>query len=84
MGKRVRPYYEDLGVGCDWITRCKDCQRLVTADVIEKVGSCPCGNRRMMEIRTLSEEEMAKIQSGEIDFPHREKFLAEFAAVDGV
>jgi hypothetical protein len=80
--KSVRPYYEDMGAGCDWIVRCKDCRTLRTAAQVEKLGSCICGNRKVVEVRTLSEQEMADIQSGKIDFPHRDKFLAEFAAVD--
>lgn len=77
--KGVRPYYEDLGSATDWIVRCKDCRKLQTAAQLQNYGSCECGNRRMSEIRTLSEQEMADITNGVIDFPHRDKFLAEFA-----
>lgn len=76
----VRPYYEDLGSGCDWIVRCKDCRRLIVAEVLSKAGSCRCGSRKVVEVRTLSPLEWMKIRIGWIDFPHRHKFLAEFAA----
>jgi hypothetical protein len=77
--KSVRPYYEDMGAATDWIVRCKDCLKLQTAAQLQEHGTCECGNRKMTEVRTLSEEEMADITNGVIDFPHRDKFLAEFA-----
>ncbi len=80
--KGHRPYYEDLGSGCDWILRCKDCRELVTAATLEKLGSCLCGNRKVVEVRTLSEAEFARIKSGELDFPHRDLFIKEFEAID--
>ena len=82
MATEARPYYEDLGKGCDDLMRCRSCRQLVTARVIAKLGSCLCGSTQVTEIRTLSEQEMADIKSGKIDFPDREQFLAEFAAVD--
>ena len=75
--KRPR-YYEDLGQAHDDLMRCKDCQALVTYAVITKLGMCTCGNKRFSEITMLSQEEMDDIKSGKIDFPHRDKFLAEF------
>lgn len=79
---RVEPYYVALGRAHDYLLRCKDCQALVTFDAIKKLGCCDkCGNKRFTEINLLSEKEQAAIQSGEIDFPDREQFLAEFKAV---
>jgi hypothetical protein len=75
-------YYVKHGMGHDALLRCKDCRKLVSFELLQKLGNCTCGNRRVVEIRTLSEEEFADIQSGRIDFPHREEFLAEFAGVD--
>lgn len=80
-GKETR-YYTDEGRGCDHILRCKDCQRIVTTVDIHRLGSCTCGNRRFSEITLLSEQEMADIRSGVLDFPSRDKFLAEFG--DGI
>ena len=75
-------YYVDEGRGHDDLLRCKDCQKLVTYQVITQIGCCDkCGNRRFTEITLLNDEEMAAIQSGAIDFPYRELFLAEFSAV---
>lgn len=73
-------YYVALGRGCDAILRCKDCQQLVLIEKLKTQGCCDCGNKRMAEIVTLSEAEMAQIVSGVIDFPYREQFLAEFTA----
>lgn len=76
---REQRYYHALNRGCDFILRCKDCQRLVTAENLCKWGSCSCGNKRVAEITTLSEQEQADIASGKIDFPYRAEFLAEFS-----
>jgi hypothetical protein len=82
MSERIPRYYEELGWAHDLLLRCKDCQGLVTYEAISSLGCCNlCGNKRCAEITILSEEEMAKIQSGEIDFLHRDKFLAEFNPV---
>lgn len=78
----ARPYYEALNRACDYLVRCHDCRQLVTPEMITALGSCKCGCRRVVEIRTLSEEEHTKISSGEIDFPHRAEFLKEFGGVD--
>ena len=83
MEQRQPRYYDDLGRGHDLLLRCKDCQALVVYAVITKLGCCDkCGNKRFTEITLLKEEEMRMIESGEIDFPDREKFLAEFQGVE--
>lgn len=84
LGRRPpRRYYEDLGRGHDCLLRCKDCQRLVTYAVIAKLGCCDgCGNRKFAEITLLSDSEMEEIRHGVIDFPDRDKFLAEFEGVE--
>ena len=71
-------YYTALGRACDWIFRCKDCQRLVTAETLRRLGSCPCGNKRVLEVTTLSTWEWLKIRVGILRFPHRADFLREF------
>ncbi len=76
-------YYVAEGRAHDYLMRCKDCQALVTYAVITKLGCCDkCGNKRFVEITLLTEAEMAKLTSGEIDFPQKDQFLAEFAGVD--
>ena len=73
-------YYTDLGFACDALLRCKDCQRLVTHDVLTAHGCCPrCGTRRVVEITTLSPWEWVKIRLGLIQFPYRREFLREFS-----
>lgn len=80
---RVPRYYEDLGRGHDYLMRCKDCKALVTFTMIKKLGCCDkCGTRKFAEITILSEQEMADIQSGAIQFPDSDKFLAEFKGVE--
>lgn len=75
-------YYEELGRGHDYLLRCKDCQSLETYASVSKIGCCSkCGNKRFIEITILSEQEMADIVSGVIDFPDRDKFLEEFSPV---
>jgi hypothetical protein len=77
------PYYVGMGQGHDNILRCKDCQALVTIETIQLRGMCDkCGNGKFGEIRLLNQEEMDNIRSGKIDFPARERFLAEFAGVE--
>lgn len=80
---RIRNYYEDLGRSHDYLMRCKDCQALVTFQTITKIGCCDkCGNKRFTEITLLQDQEMKEIESGVIDFPDRDKFLAEFHGVE--
>jgi hypothetical protein len=77
-------YYVDENRGHDYLMRCKDCQALVTFDVITKLGCCnKCGNKRFVEITLMNDKEMADVKSGAIDFVDRDKFLAEFTAVEG-
>jgi len=84
LAGRERPqeltYYEKLGRASDWIVRCKDCRKLVTLKVLYNLGTCPCGNRKVTEIITLTLWEWLKIRTGWIDFPHRAEFLALFSA----
>ncbi len=76
-------YYVDEGKGHDDLLRCKDCQGLVLFTAIQKLGCCDkCGNKRFTEITLMTETEMEAITKGEIDFPGREQFLAEFKGVE--
>lgn len=83
MGERESRYYTALGKACDDILRCKDCQRLVLHATLVKFGCCPdCGNKRVMEVTTLTVEEHDRITHGVLDFPHRAEFLEEFSPVE--
>lgn len=76
--KHIKTYYESLGEGSDKILRCQDCKRLILHSYLVQKGSCKCGNRRMIEVRTLTLWEWFKIWTSIIDFPNRDRFLAEF------
>lgn len=81
--QRKERYYVDEGRGHDDLLRCKDCQALVTFATITKLGCCDkCGNKRFTEITLLNQEEWDSIKSGLIDFPGRDKFVAEFRGVE--
>lgn len=78
--KASHRYYQDLGRGCDYLLRCKECRRLVTYAELEKIGSCPhCGFRKVVEITGLTLLEWLKIRLGIIRFEDRDKFLKEFS-----
>lgn len=79
MPTEARPYYVDQGKGCDDLMRCKDCRKLVTARTLAALGSCKCGCRKVVEIRTLSVTEWLLIRIGFIRFPSRNLFLKEFS-----
>lgn len=71
-------YYEKLGQSCDWVVRCHDCKRLITAETIHTRGQCPaCANTRVEEVRTLSFWEYLRIRVGLLRFPHWREFLKE-------
>ncbi len=72
------PYYADQGRATDYVLRCKDCQRLVTAARIQAHGCCRCGNSRFLEVRTLSRFEQLRIRVGLLRFPYWREFLAQF------
>ena len=78
---RVPRYYEDLGMAHDYVVRCKDCQKILLFEVISSIGCCDnCGNKRYAEITTLTDAEQELMKT--LDFPHKEKFLAEFKTVE--
>ena len=75
---REQRYYADFGRSCDWVLRCKDCRRLVTAETLQRLGACPCGNARYAEVTALSLWERFKIRMGLLRFPHWQEFLKDF------
>lgn len=58
----------------DPVLRCDSCKKLVRVDYLDTRGGCPCGSRRMVEVRSLSQVEMAKLEQ---EFPD---FAAVFTA----
>ena len=77
--KPARRYYEDLGRAHDYLMRCKDCQKLVDYEKITKRGVCKCGNKRFIEITTLTLWEWIQIKVGLIRFKDRKLFIKEFS-----
>lgn len=78
--RHVPVYYEALGGGHDHILRCDGCMRLVLFRDLVVSGGCPkCGNRRVTEVRTLSNWEWLRIRIGLLSFPYRKEFLVEFS-----
>lgn len=72
------PYYVALGRGSDAIARCAECQRLVTDATLKVMRGCPCGCRKVKEVRRLSLWEWFTIRVGLVRFPYRREFLHEF------
>lgn len=63
----------------DPVVRCMSCGQLLLIDSISKNGCClKCGNKRVTNVRTLTEEEMAKLKERGVS----EDFLREFEEVD--
>lgn len=77
VAPKTERYYVGLGLGTDAILRCKDCRKLQLLENLTKLGSCECGNRRVVEVTTLTPDERAYVET--LDFPHKAEFLAEFA-----
>ena len=71
------PYSKD-GPFKDPIVRCDSCRKIVQVKVLKKIGKCPCGNLRVKNLQTLTEEEMEKCKSWGID----PVFLGLFTPVD--
>lgn len=74
-----KPIYDKDGPFEDPIIRCTECSGIVHRTQIRKFGSCPkCGNRRVRNVLSLSEEEMAKLKEEGVD----PGFLILFEGVD--
>ena len=74
-----KPNYDKDGPFGDPIVRCTECQKIVYRDTIKVMGMCSCGNRRVRNVLTLSEDEMADLKEKGID----PEFLALFEGVEG-
>lgn len=63
----------------DPIVRCMACSQLIVMGSLTKTGCCPkCGNKRVTDVRTLTEDEMDRCRNKGIS----EDFLKEFKEVD--
>lgn len=78
---REQRYYTALGQAHDNLLRCKECRRLVLYAALKRNGGCPhCGNRKVIEVTSLSLLEWLRVRLGLLQFPHRHLFLKEFKA----
>lgn len=78
---RIQTYYEKEGRGIEGIVRCAGCKKLVVIDTpkFDPERGCPkCGGRRFNDVKNLSGWEMFLLKIRWINFPDRERFLAEF------
>lgn len=65
----------------DPVVRCDSCKNLIFTDKLKKIGKCPhCGNRKVREVRHLTESEMHVLHGSDID----PDFIAMFAPVEDV
>jgi hypothetical protein len=71
------PYSKD-GPFDDPVVRCEGCKGIVKLEVLHNKGACVCGNRRVRNLTTLTEDEMEKCKKWKID----PVFLSLFAPVD--
>ena len=52
----------------DPVVRCDSCNNLVFVDKLKKLGVCPhCGNRKVREVRHLSQSEIDVLKGSDID-----------------
>lgn len=71
--------YSKDGPFDDPVVRCCDCSKLVPKAQIKKHGMClGCGNRRVRNVQTLSESEMAELKAKKVD----PVFLALFEGIE--
>lgn len=63
----------------DPVVRCASCQQLITRKAIRKLAHCPkCGNRRVSNLRSFTEEEEKWMKEHNVD----PDFLALFETVE--
>ena len=60
----VKPvnYLKD-GPFCEPVIRCDGCGKLILHEAVKNIGSCPlCGNTRVRNVRTFTEEEAIQVK----------------------
>ena len=63
----------------DPIVRCCECNKIVIKLKLKEQGMCPyCGNRRVRNVLTMSDEEMTKLKDQGVDTA----FIALFEGVE--
>lgn len=63
------------------VMRCCGCKKLLSVMEAQSAGKCECGNRRIEEIKTLTEDEMKMVQERWPLFAT--KFIGENAGTGG-
>ena len=67
------------------IVRCDGCSRLIFVDDLKKLGGCMhCGNTRVKNVRTLSEDEQKQVVEWIAEGRCDQEWLDEFAAVESI
>lgn len=70
--------YKETKSGIDPVLRCDSCNKLVTHEMLKKIGSCDkCGNKRVRNVTVFNDEEKAQIEQWGFH-----EFLNEFESVD--
>jgi Zn finger protein HypA/HybF involved in hydrogenase expression len=64
--------YSKDGPFVEPVVRCDKCNEIVQVQILKRLGMCPhCSNTRVRNVRTLSEEEVKRVQGwvdiGEVD-----------------
>jgi DNA-directed RNA polymerase subunit RPC12/RpoP len=61
----------------DPVYRCDSCQKIITLDILHKIGCCNhCGNKRVRNVTVFDENEMNQMKSWGLD-----EFLAGFECI---
>jgi predicted RNA-binding Zn-ribbon protein involved in translation (DUF1610 family) len=60
--------YSKDGEFTDPIVRCTECQGIIFREKLQTIGMCPkCGNRRVRNVLTMNEKELAFVKEKGID-----------------
>ena len=71
--------YDVDGPFMDPVVRCCDCSSLIFREGIQKAVGCPrCGNKRIRNVLSMTEEEMGKLKKKGVD----PDFIALFEGYD--
>lgn len=62
------PKYSKEAPFMDPVVRCDGCQKLVRVAFLQEKGGCICGNKRVKELRHLSQEEYNSLKAEFPDF----------------
>lgn len=73
------PKYDKAAPFNDPIVRCDSCHKVVVRQHLHIMGSCPyCGNRKVRNVLTMTEEEMHQLKKWQVD----PEFIALFEGIE--